>query len=558
MEFKVQSGGGAFTLAPGATQNLVVRFSPTSSGSKSAILSIASDDPDKNPFNISLTGAGSSNPPIYPDAATTQSPGAEFWVDINVGSNTRPVTNLFGVTFDLSFAHTDYIDVVTPHSSHVIPGDFLGSDVLPVANVDESAGKVGFGVTRKAGQPGVNGIGTVAKIKFIARSNTPANTSVQFSLSNVVASDPGGNSIPLDSGTLSVTISGLIVWPGDTNNDKIVNQVDVLPIGLNWGKTGPARPNASMAWQGQSATPWNPINVTYADANGDGAVNQIDVLPIGLNWGKTHTAFFVDQTMNSISPSVMPETAIITLKCSGSTNPGEHFNIDVFVKNLKDLFGLSFELYYSPTSFIDSIKVAEGAGNVLGNDIVFFSIVDKNASLDTGKVSVGLSRKFGQPGVSADSGLVARINAYMSPTAEIKKDATVFWFKNIVANDPAGNTIAFMSEKNSWKLVTGSGQLTNIKQMIQAELPAEFVLSQNHPNPFNPTTTISYTVAKTSHVKLTVYNTLGQVVAVLVNGLQAQGSYSVTWNAQNQPSGLYICRFEADSFRASKKMFLQK
>ncbi len=89
-------------------------------------------------------------------------------------------------------------------------------------------------------------------------------------------------------------------------------------------------------------------------------------------------------------------------------------------------------------------------------------------------------------------------------------------------------------------------------------LPTEFVLEQNHPNPFNPTTTINYTVARNSHVKLTVYNTLGQVITVLVNGFQAQGSYNVTWNAQNQPSGIYIYRLEADGFTVSKKMFLQK
>jgi hypothetical protein len=88
--------------------------------------------------------------------------------------------------------------------------------------------------------------------------------------------------------------------------------------------------------------------------------------------------------------------------------------------------------------------------------------------------------------------------------------------------------------------------------------PASYRLNQNFPNPFNPATTISYAVAKNSHVKLTVYNMLGQVVAVLVDGLKSQGSYYVTWDAKNQPSGLYLCRFEADGFRATKKMFLQK
>jgi len=90
------------------------------------------------------------------------------------------------------------------------------------------------------------------------------------------------------------------------------------------------------------------------------------------------------------------------------------------------------------------------------------------------------------------------------------------------------------------------------------EIPVKFALSQSYPNPFNPVTTISYTIAKNSHVRLAVYNTLGQVVTVLVNGYQAQGSYNVMWNAEGQPSGFYVYQLEADGFTASKKMFLQK
>lgn len=90
------------------------------------------------------------------------------------------------------------------------------------------------------------------------------------------------------------------------------------------------------------------------------------------------------------------------------------------------------------------------------------------------------------------------------------------------------------------------------------KVPLEFILYQNYPNPFNPTTAISYSIATSSHPKLMVYNTLGQVVAVLVNGFQAQGTYSIAWDATNQPSGLYLCRFEADGFTATRKMFLQK
>jgi hypothetical protein len=93
---------------------------------------------------------------------------------------------------------------------------------------------------------------------------------------------------------------------------------------------------------------------------------------------------------------------------------------------------------------------------------------------------------------------------------------------------------------------------------IENLVPQEFSLAQNQPNPFNPTTTINYSLANDSHVKITVYNMLGQVVAVLVDEYQAKGSHGVLWNAHYQPSGLYVYRLEADGFVASKKMFLQK
>jgi len=98
---------------------------------------------------------------------------------------------------------------------------------------------------------------------------------------------------------------------------------------------------------------------------------------------------------------------------------------------------------------------------------------------------------------------------------------------------------------------------TTIENTIDS-VPEQFSLAQNQPNPFNPTTTIDYSLAKDSPVRIIVYNTIGQVVAVLVDGFQSKGAHRITWNAEHQPSGLYIYRFEADGFSAVKKMFLQK
>ncbi len=92
----------------------------------------------------------------------------------------------------------------------------------------------------------------------------------------------------------------------------------------------------------------------------------------------------------------------------------------------------------------------------------------------------------------------------------------------------------------------------------KAGLPDQFSLEQNWPNPFNPTTQIRYTLAAPGPVKLLVFNSIGQTVAKLVDDYQTAGVYQVTWDASHLPGGLYFCRLETETYRASRKMVLQK
>jgi len=101
--------------------------------------------------------------------------------------------------------------------------------------------------------------------------------------------------------------------------------------------------------------------------------------------------------------------------------------------------------------------------------------------------------------------------------------------------------------------LTFSGQI--IGAMATA-IPDEFGLSQNYPNPFNPTTAIRYQVPETSHIKLQVYNGLGQRVGTLVDSLVDAGYHSVLWDAKNMASGIYFIRMEAGSFMEIRKMAL--
>jgi hypothetical protein len=83
-------------------------------------------------------------------------------------------------------------------------------------------------------------------------------------------------------------------------------------------------------------------------------------------------------------------------------------------------------------------------------------------------------------------------------------------------------------------------------------------LKQNFPNPFNPSTSISFGLSERSEVKLTVYNTIGQEVAVLVNSALQAGIYTYVFDASSVPSGIYFYRIKARDFIETKRMVLIK
>jgi hypothetical protein len=90
------------------------------------------------------------------------------------------------------------------------------------------------------------------------------------------------------------------------------------------------------------------------------------------------------------------------------------------------------------------------------------------------------------------------------------------------------------------------------------ENPFRFELSQNYPNPFNPTTSINFTIPEASDVTLEVFNLQGQRVASLVNSTLSAGFHSVSFNAENLSSGIYLYRINAGSFSQTNKMMLVK
>jgi len=100
---------------------------------------------------------------------------------------------------------------------------------------------------------------------------------------------------------------------------------------------------------------------------------------------------------------------------------------------------------------------------------------------------------------------------------------------------------------------TGIDDLTN-----EGHLADQFQLKQNYPNPFNPSTTIRFALQTSEIVKLSIYNQLGQKVETLINKQMAAGSYSLQWNAEALPSGVYYYRLQAGVQQQMRKAVLMK
>jgi hypothetical protein len=106
------------------------------------------------------------------------------------------------------------------------------------------------------------------------------------------------------------------------------------------------------------------------------------------------------------------------------------------------------------------------------------------------------------------------------------------------------------SSKGSYKYIT----ITAIEEDFNSV--NFYCLTNNYPNPFNPSTTIKYELPKTSFVKIIIYDILGREIEKLVNEEKAVGKYEVNFDASDLPSGIYFYKMQAGDFIETRKMVL--
>ena len=125
----------------------------------------------------------------------------------------------------------------------------------------------------------------------------------------------------------------------------------------------------------------------------------------------------------------------------------------------------------------------------------------------------------------------------------------------VLLRNDSNELISLNGSVNGWQ----SNGIYHIGDMdVVANVPSTFVLNEVYPNPFNPAATISYSLPTDAQIQVLVYDMLGRNVAELVNGVESAGYHSITWDASNESSGMYLVKMITENSVMTQKVMLLK
>jgi hypothetical protein len=205
--------------------------------------------------------------------------------------------------------------------------------------------------------------------------------------------------------------------------------------------------------------------------------------------------------------------------------------------------------------------IITGPDSVLAGQTITFTLTLTSGS-GSGKYGVDIAVKNGILAVISGSGLQLLNGELTHSSAITYVTPKVINFSYTAPSSTGTDTLFATVDRGyygQWAWTPNKGiKVYTLSGISNNEIPVKFYLSQNYPNPFNPVTKINYGIARSSNVKVTVYNLLGKETAVLVNDFHQAGNYYVNFDASKLSSGIYYYRIDAGEFTEVKKMTLIK
>ena len=464
--------------------------------------------------------------------------GFPFWITLDLGDASHVVYSFKEARATIRVSSHEFLEVL---QDSIDLGPIWGDNPVMDVQIDTQQGEMTLELQRAAEDGGFDGFGRVVELWLKPDMNIPHGTEIVIQFEDVALEDTAGVLIPVETTSINITVAnaGITVWPGDTDNDGVVNQEDVLPIGLHWGLEGNNREGGSVDWIGQGCLAWTDETVTYSDVNGDGSINTDDLNTVYQNWGNTHEGGAPVLPLGEMLTNVR-----VCISVADHT-PYEPFYVDLDVEDGAPVFGMALNFFYDNDKVeIDSVVL----GSLWGNETLFLY---RDVPAD-GKTGIGISQKRDQA-TGANTGILARVWMRVKNGVPLNTPV-VFRLDDVEAINSNGERLVVS--------VQNSGFLTGVEQ-AGINVPGVFRLYPSTPNPFNPSTEISYQLPQDVRVVLHIYDVRGQKVRTLVDERKKKGVHSVVWDAKDDEgrmvsSGVYVYQIIAGRHTSTQKCMLMK
>ncbi|MEQ8525089.1 lamin tail domain-containing protein [Gracilimonas sp.] len=250
----------------------------------------------------------------------------------------------------------------------------------------------------------------------------------------------------------------------------------------------------------------------------------------------------------------------INYNSSDDAEAGDWIELYNYSSNAIDVSGWIYKDEDDTHEFVipSGVTIAANGYLVLSNDTTAFREIHSEATFVKGEVDFGLAGGSDQVRIYNSSGSLIDTVEYDDESpwpTEPDGNGYTLSLKNFDLDNTLAASWEASSEPGGTPGASNDGLINSIED---DELPKAFSLNQNYPNPFNPTTNISFNLTNAGKVTLSVYNMLGQEVQKLVNEPMNSGAHTITFDAKQLPSGVYIYRLTSGKMSETKKMILLK
>jgi hypothetical protein len=342
------------------------------------------------------------------------------------------------------------------------------------------------------------------------------------------------------SDTVTITLN-CSVWPGDADNNSIVNNNDLLPIGIHYAQTGSPRISINNTWQGYISANWglnqaNGQDIKHVDCNGDGIIDSNDTLAVNLNFSMAHALPVPHEVTQS--RRTIPPLHFIT--SSNYYNPGDWVDVEIWLGDpltlVTSLYGIAFSIGYDVNliqSGTETLTYPTSWLGTPGTDVISLAKIDPLAATSYGAITrIDHNNRNGM-------GKIANFRFQIKTTISGTNTLNLS-ILNYMANDSIGTLQTFNLNSDSIFI--------NHSTTFIPESSAKTNLNI-YPNPYSGNTQISYSINSSADVSLEVYDAYGQRVELIHNARQASGEYRYFFSAKEKGlgSGVYFVKLMIDN-----------